>query len=198
MGLGLEYYAGQTPIDEDEKEGLLINTITTRSELDEFEQLNIEKAIEWTLHSRFKRETILSEDFIKSLHKRMLGNVWSWVGKHRKSEKNIGVNWTEIGIELTDLLNNTNYWIYNKTYTADEIVIRFKHGMVNIHCFLNGNGRHSRIMADIFIESVFEKEIFNWGNTNMIKPDETRKNYIKALRKADNRNIKPLIEFARI
>ncbi len=45
MGLEIEYIEGQTPLDEDEKEGLMIPTITTRSELDEFEQLNIEKAI---------------------------------------------------------------------------------------------------------------------------------------------------------
>lgn len=38
MGLDLDYIDGQTPLDEDEKEGLLIPTIATRGELDEFEQ----------------------------------------------------------------------------------------------------------------------------------------------------------------
>jgi hypothetical protein len=42
MGLNIEYIEGQTPLDEDEKEGLLIKTISTRSELNEFEQLNIQ------------------------------------------------------------------------------------------------------------------------------------------------------------
>ena len=37
MGLRLEYIAGQTPLDEDEKEGLLIKTVSTRRELDEFD-----------------------------------------------------------------------------------------------------------------------------------------------------------------
>lgn len=45
MGLDLDYQDGQTPLDWDEKEGLLINSITTRGELDEFEQLGVEKAI---------------------------------------------------------------------------------------------------------------------------------------------------------
>jgi len=49
MGLNLEYIEGQTPLDEDEKEGLLIKTISTKGELDEFEQTNIQQAIEWTL-----------------------------------------------------------------------------------------------------------------------------------------------------
>ena len=46
MGLELDYNDGQTPLDEQEKEGLKIRSITTQGELDEFEQLNIEKAVE--------------------------------------------------------------------------------------------------------------------------------------------------------
>jgi len=42
MGLELEYIRGQTPIDEEEKEGLRIKTISTIGELDEFEQNNIQ------------------------------------------------------------------------------------------------------------------------------------------------------------
>jgi fido (protein-threonine AMPylation protein) len=64
MGLNLEYIDGQTPLDEDEKEGLLIPTITTRSDLDEFEQLNIEEAIQWISGKKFNAETLLSERFI--------------------------------------------------------------------------------------------------------------------------------------
>jgi hypothetical protein len=44
MGLEIDYINGQTPLDEEEKEGLLIPTIATRGELDEFEQQNIEQA----------------------------------------------------------------------------------------------------------------------------------------------------------
>lgn len=40
MGLDLHYINGQTPLEEEEKEGLLIPTIANRSELDEFEQQN--------------------------------------------------------------------------------------------------------------------------------------------------------------
>ena len=60
MGLKLDYIYGQTPISEEEKEGLLIKSITTRGELDEFEQQNTEKAIEWTLTKKFTKEYILS------------------------------------------------------------------------------------------------------------------------------------------
>lgn len=61
MGLELSYIYGQTPISEEEKEGLLIKTISIRSELDEFEQQNIEYAIEWTLKQNFSVDKILNQ-----------------------------------------------------------------------------------------------------------------------------------------
>lgn len=197
MGLELQYADGQTPLDEEEKEGLKIKAITTQGELDEFEQLNIEKAVEWTIHSNLKPERILTEKFIKDLHKKMYGDVWKWAGEFRKSDKNIGVKWTQIGMELKNLLDDTKYWIDHKTFTPEGVSIRFKHRIVAIHCFPNGNGRHSRMMADIIMESVFGKEIFSWHKSNMVKADETRRQYIAALRKADDGNINPLIEFAK-
>ena len=52
-----------------------IPSITTREELDEFEQLNIEKAIQWTFGKKINAEQLFSEKFIKDLHKRMYGEV---------------------------------------------------------------------------------------------------------------------------
>lgn len=197
MGLDLKYQDGQTPIDEEEKEGLKIKSITTQKELDEFEQLNIEKAIEWTIHANLKPEKILTEKFIKDLHKKMYSDVWKWAGEFRRTNKNIGIDWTQIAIELKNLIDDTRYWIQNRTYSPVEIAIRFKHRIVAIHCFPNGNGRHSRVMADIIIESIFGKEVFTWHESNMVKADEVRKSYILALKEADNGNIIPLIEFAK-
>ena len=197
MGLELLYGEGQTPLDEDEKEGLKIKTITTQGELDELEQLNIEKAVEWTIHANLKPDKILTEKFVKDLHKRMYGDVWKWAGEFRRTEKNIGIPWIQIGVELKSLLDDTKYWIENKTYAPEEIAIRFKHRIVSIHCFPNGNGRHSRMMADIIMESIFKKEIFTWHQSNMVRANETRKEYINSLKEADNGNINPLIEFAK-
>jgi Fic-DOC domain mobile mystery protein B len=196
MGLELKYHDGQTPLDEEEKESIKIKSITTQGELDEFEQLNIEKAVEWTIHSKLKLEKILAEKFIKGLHKKMYGDIWKWAGEFRTTEKNIGIPWTQIGLELKILLDDTKYWIENKTFSHEEIAIRFKHRIVSIHCFPNGNGRHSRMMADIIMESIFGMEIFSWHQSDMVKANETRKKYINALKEADNGNIAPLIEFA--
>lgn len=197
MGLDFQYQPGQTPLNNDEVNGLKIKSITTQSELDELEQLNIEKAVEWTIRTKLKTERILTEKFVKDLHKKMYGDVWKWAGKFRKSDKNIGVHWSQIGVELKNILDDTAYWIEKNTYEPDEIAIRFKHRIVSTHCFPNGNGRHSRLLADIIMEKIFREEIFSWHQSNMVKAGEVRKKYIDALRKADNRDINPLIDFAK-
>jgi Fic-DOC domain mobile mystery protein B len=197
MGLDLNYINGQTPLEEEEKDDLKIQTIATRGELDEFEQQNIEEAMQWLIRKSLKKETILSEQFIKQLHKKMFGSVWAWAGQFRKTNKNIGVDKWQISIALKVLLDDTLYWIDNKTYPPEEIAIRFKHRLVSIHCFPNGNGRHSRLMADIIIEKVFKLPVFSWGAENLVKKSITRTKYLEALRSADNDNCKSLIIFAR-
>lgn len=197
MGLEWQYHNGQTPLDEDEKAELLVPGVTTRGELDEHEQLNIERAVAWSINLNITADRIFTEKFIRSLHKRMLGNVWGWAGHFRTTEKNIGVDKHLIGIELRKLLDDSLFWIDNETFRPDEIAIRFKHRLVNIHCFPNGNGRHSRLMADIIIASVFSLDTFSWQSSNMVKADDTRKAYIDAIREADAGHIKPLMDFAR-
>jgi Fic-DOC domain mobile mystery protein B len=197
MGIDFQYHDGQTPLEEEEKEGLLISTITTRAELDEFEQLNIEKAVEWTMRRRFNRDKLLSESFIKDLHKRMFGDVWKWAGKFRLTNKNLGVDRMFIGSEVRKLMDDTNYWIKNKTFQPDEIAIRFKHRIVAIHCFANGNGRHSRLIADVIIKQLFALPVYAWGNSNLVTANNTRKSYLFAVKAADRGDIMPLINFAR-
>lgn len=197
MELELQYFEGQTPIDEDEKEGLLIKTISTRGELDEFEQQNIEDAVEWTLTRQFKVENILQESFILDVHKRMFGNVWKWAGSYRTSNKNLGVDEYQISFELMNLLDDCKYWIEHNTYESDELAIRFKHRLVSIHPFANGNGRHSRLCADILINHGLERPIFTWGRANLTKKGEARKKYLQALHQADQGNYLPLIKFSK-
>lgn len=197
MGLNSDYIDGQTPPNEEEQNGLLIPSITTREELDEFEQLNIEKAIQWTFGKKWKAEQLFSEKFVKDLHKRMYGEVWKWAGAFRESEKNLGIKSYLIPTELKVLLDDAIFWVQNDTYSPDELAIRFKHRLVSIHCFSNGNGRHSRLMADLIMEKLFNATFFSWGSSNLVKATETRKAYIKAVKMADKQDLQPLIVFAK-
>jgi len=197
MGLKITYVEGQTPLSEEELEGLKIQSITTREELDEFEQLNIEKAIQWTIGKKMKTEDLLSEKFIKDLHRRMYGEVWKWSGSFRNSEKNLGIKSFLIPVQLKQLLDNAAYWHENKIFLSEEMAIRFKHELVSIHCFPNGNGRHSRLMADLIMEKIYGEPILTWGRSNLVKSSDKRKAYIKAIKMADNHDFQPLISFAK-
>lgn len=197
MGLKLEYADGQTPLSEEEKDGLKLRGVTTHGELNEQEQLNIEDALLWLYALRIKPSRLLSEVFLKELHKRMFNNVWVWAGQYRKSEKNIGVNCYRIHVEVKNLLDDLKYWIEKEVFPPDEICLRFKHRLVSIHCFPNGNGRHSRLMADVLREKLFFKKPFGWRQSEIHKPNQVRSRYIMALKAADSGNIEPLLNFAR-
>jgi Fic-DOC domain mobile mystery protein B len=196
MGLILTYEEGQTPLDPEQINGLKIKTISTQQQLNEFELTNINEALKW-LNTKRKINEVLSEQFLIQVHKRMLGMVWKWAGNFRVTETNIGIEWTKIPIELRLLIDDTKYWVEHQTYDPEQIAIRFKHRLVSIHCFPNGNGRHSRIMADLIAEHVFELEKFSWGQSSLLASSEQRKLYLKALQKADMGDYDALLEFAR-
>jgi Fic-DOC domain mobile mystery protein B len=196
MGLILTYQEGQTPLDPEQINGLKIKTISTQQQLNEFEQTNINEALKW-LNSKRKIKDVLSEEFMIQLHKRMLGMVWKWAGQLRRTETNIGIDWTRISMELRLLVDDANFWVEHQTYLPEEIAIRFKHRLVSIHCFPNGNGRHSRIMADLIALHVFGLNKFSWGHSSLVDSSEQRKMYLNALKLADNGDFDQLIKFAR-
>lgn len=75
---------GSTPLTEEELEQLIPSYITLRYELNEAEQANILEAEQWAF---LRQRDLLSERFLDNLHKRMLGRVWRWAGKHRQSNR---------------------------------------------------------------------------------------------------------------
>jgi len=183
-----------TPLDTEERESLLQTWITTRADLNEAEQANIDAAVAWTRKRR--GAAILTEGFVFELHKRMLGDVWAWAGTTRRTDKNIGVDPRQIHVQLGGLLRDTRYWIEHETFPSDEIALRLHHGLAAIHPFPNGNGRHARLMADLLINEL-DGEPFSWGSGTLRDIGTLRSEYITALRAADHHDIAPLQAFAR-
>jgi Fic-DOC domain mobile mystery protein B len=196
MGLDIQNGPGQTPIDDDESEGL-IPPVRTRDLLNEVEEANISHAIEWTRRIHPPLDEILSRDFLCRVHEKMFGDVWKWAGTFRLSNKNLGVDKTEIATALRNVFDDCRYWIDNTMYEPDEIAIRFKHRVVSIHPFPNGNGRHSRLMADILISKYFKKPYFSWGSGDLTDEGASRRQYLHAIREADKGKFEELLVFAR-
>ena len=182
-----------TPLTSEEMLGLIPAYIAYRQELNEAEQKNIARAEDWALNG--PRDP-LNEKFVKELHRRMLNNVWRWAGKFRTSERNIGIAFTEIPVALHQLLDDTKARIQHQTYSPDETAVRFHHRMVQIHPFPNGNGRHARLMADLWVMRSGSGR-FSWGSVSLQDLRAVRKRYIGALQAADDHDIGPLLAFAR-
>lgn len=190
----LEEPDGATPLDPDELDGLKFRHITTRGQLNELEQANIESGLAWL--ARRRGSDILTEKFLRELHRRLFGNVWKWAGTLRLTEKNIGVDPVQIAVQLRLLLDDARYWSENGTFKPLEAAARFHHRMVQIHPFPNGNGRHARIAADVFLEERFQHPPVNWtAGHNLQSMNERRTQYITALRVADAGDLAPLLAF---
>lgn len=193
MPFDFDYPPGATPLDADELASLIPGHITTQGELNEWEQANIVQGDQW---ARKQRKEILNEAFLRQLHKQMFGETWKWAGEFRKTDKNIGIDWLRIVIELKKLLDDVQYQIERASYPPDEIAVRFHHRLVAIHPFPNGNGRHARLLADLLVERLGQPR-FTWGRRSLADTSETRQQYIAALQAADRRDIAPLVTFAR-
>ncbi|MBL8391998.1 MAG: mobile mystery protein B, partial [Candidatus Accumulibacter sp.] len=142
------------------------------------------------------RREILNEPFLRQLHRQIFGKTWRWAGEFRKSDKNIGVDWLRIGIELRQLLDDVRYQAEHASLLPDEIAVRLHHRLVAIHPFANGNGRHARLLADLLVVRLGQPR-FTWGSRNLVDAGATRQAYIAALQAADTRDYAPLLAFAR-
>lgn len=193
----IENPAGATPLDDEALNGL-IPSLVTQGELNEFEERNISEAIGWALKSRKLKAELLTVTGLKLLHEKMFDQTWKWAGKFRTKDLNIGVDWHRIQSDLGQLLGDVKFWIENKTFPLEEIAIRFHYKLVWIHPFQNGNGRFSRLAADlIMIYNGHPK--FSWGSQNLTSVSVARDTYLKALRRVDknSEDIEDLLKFSK-
>lgn len=192
--IGDAHAPGATPLDPDEVRGLIPAHIRSQAELNQWEQANILDGSTWALRAR--EQDVLSERFVRELHRHMFGNTWRWAGTFRITGKNIGVDAVQIALQLRELLENVRYWIEHQTFPIDEIAARFHHRLVVIHPFPNGNGRHARLMTDVLLRRN-HAEAFSWGGSNLEAAGGARDRYLAALRAADAGDYAELLAFVR-
>ena len=182
-----------TPLSPEEREGLIPTHVALRSELNELEQQNIAQADSWAFR---RKRNVLDDALLKSLHRRMFGRVWRWAGEFRTTGKNVGVDALRIETELHQIVEDAKYWVDHQSFSPDELAVRFHHRLVLAHPFPNGNGRWSRLAADMLITQLGGAR-FSWGRANLQNAGDVRRAYIDALHAADIHDLTPLIAFAR-
>ena len=189
-----------TELSEEDKEGLIPGHITFRHELNAAEQANILDARVWALGRKHKN--LLTEAFLKKLHKQMYGQVWKWAGQFRRKELNIGVPYHQIPTEVKKMFDDVAYWLeQDNGLTHDEIAAQLHHRITYIHPFPNGNGRLARMMADLLLEQL-KCPPFTWGTGDhqgdaIISDPAVRERYVQAVKAADGKNFEPLMGFVR-
>jgi Fic-DOC domain mobile mystery protein B len=186
---------GHTELSDDESAELIPTYISTRRELFAAEERNI---ADGTLELRPPTATVLDDLYLRDLHRRMFSDVWKWAGRYRARETNLGVAPEAIATAVRSLVEDARAWVADDAFERDALAVRFHHQLVSIHPFVNGNGRHARIAADLLVRSL-GGPAFTWGRSLDLPTDELRKRYHRALRRADDDrdDVEELRRFAR-
>jgi Fic-DOC domain mobile mystery protein B len=188
---------GATPLSPDDYVDLIPMWVSRRADLNQAEAANISDAQDLFFARRLSLTTILDDLFVRKLHMNMYGDVWTWAGRYRTRDLSIGVPFTQVAVEVNNLMKDSSFWL--KTTDAQELdqaICRVHHRLVAVHPFINGNGRMCRMYADLIALSL-GRPLFSWGGTKLGKDSETRLAYISALKSADSGDFQPLYSFVR-
>lgn len=193
---------GATPIEAEELDGLIPDFVATRADLNQVEFENIAKALPWATRQirRAGATRLFSEAFVFELHRRMFGDVWRWAGTQRRRETNIGVAPHQIPTALRQVLDDARFWHEQEVYPVDHRAARIHHRLVVVHPFANGNGRCTRLIADLYLQSVGSPP-FSWasrhldGGADALR--DVRRAYVAALEAAAADDYAALVSFAR-
>lgn len=93
--------------------------------------------------------------------------------------------------------DDAKFWHTHAVFGPDDLAARIHCRLVSVHPFRNGNGRCTRMVADLYLASI-GAEPFTWGGANLDVDGSGRATYIAALIKAvDTDEYADLIRFAR-
>lgn len=206
MGLDHDLPLGSTPLTEEDAKGLLIESVLNRETLNLVEAENITKAKTYFLTHRKKYsdlDYLFSDICVRDVHQRMFGEVWSWAGSYRSHDTSIGFPFEQVAAATRNLMLNLRERVRHVDDSAEEIdmlAIQLHFELVSIHPFPNGNGRHTRQMADLLLAAL-ARPPFSWNETALIRDTDVRRSYIAAIEHAyayDTKgDLTPLLQFAR-
>lgn len=180
----------------DDISGLKLDTSKqyTLQEIYVYEAKNITKAtIKYFSKTPDRKIAPFSYEWFLELHREMFGDVWEWAGKIRRVELSIGVKAYLVSTELKKLVDDLSYWNEHKSFDIVEIAARLHHRAVRIHPFQNGNGRWSRMLANIYLKQNGLNPT-QWNEDLLSKENPHRDDYISALKLADGGDYSQLVK----
>lgn len=192
---------GETPLPHDELTALnpiivdILGVPITRAAVYDLEQgiqdQVSEELIAAAIEGSLVVDELLSDHFVRNLHLRLYGDVWVWAGRLRQHEVNIGIAPEQIAVELRSTLDNIRYrWERTDDYTPRVLGVTVHAETVRIHPFVDGNGRTTRLLADLVYIAAQERVDFQYDW------DIGKTRYVELLREFDvHRNADQLADF---
>ncbi|MDO5672417.1 MAG: Fic family protein [Actinomycetaceae bacterium] len=193
---------GETPLPFEELDALLpearasLAEPITKAAIYDLEQAVEEALTEELLTAIFNGDlelpTLLTDYFLRELHRKLYGGIWTWAGQYRHHLSNIGIDWPLIPGEVRGAIETLRYrWLNTNDWTPQELGIAAHAELVRIHPFIDGNGRSTRLFANlVFVAAQDSEEIklYDW------RIDKHR--YIELLHAYDqHRNPDDLVSF---
>lgn len=168
---------GETPIDGDELDALLpavreaLGEPPTKAAVFDLEQQIQDEvaadSLTAVIDGSLALDELMTDHFVRDLHHRSYGDVWLWGGRLRVRELNLGVAPEYIAVELRTALENlTERWNATSDFTPRQLGIAVHAETVRIHPFADGNGRSTRLLADLVFAAAHdstEVELYNWS-----------------------------------
>ena len=183
--------SGETPIDPS---GLRDKSIGNRTQLNAAEGRNIAEAVyKYLIGAPSDAMAPFDLAWFVKLHAEMFGEVWEWAGTTRQSDLNLGAPWHQVETQLFSMIKDLEYW---REMPLLEQAARLHHRAVSIHPFLNGNGRWSRMLVNIWLKLQGSPPT-EWPEEVVGGASVIRSEYIAAVKAADTMEFEPLIALHR-
>ena len=189
-GTGID---GETPLDN--RDGLRDKSILTREQLNSAEARNIATVVQKYLTAKPSRRSAKFDfPWLLKLHKEMFGKVWSWAGMIRTTNLNIGLEFGLISDQLCQMVDDIAY--RESRWEMLDQAVHIHHRSVQIHPFRNGNGRWSRMLANIWLRR-HGHSVIDWPGEIGVDTSELRQEYLACIRAADGGQMDGLTDLHR-
>ena len=114
MPLQPEY--GETPLSGDELDALITHVVDTlgppvsKADIFDLETAVLQDLAEGLITDVFNGDLtldeLLTDQFLRDLHRQLYGDIWTWAGRWRSREINLGVAPEQIAVDLQTTMDN--------------------------------------------------------------------------------------------
>lgn len=160
-------YSNETPVSIEDQHAFVDGvSFETKAELYEAEYAELARVRDELyvaiLEDDLTAHDLLEQDTLAGIHRSYNESIWTWAGKYRLAETNVGIDPSLIRTRLPEELGTLDWQIEHGDFSPEWIAMNAHHRMVFIHPFVDGNGRVTRLFADCVLLALTGDRVFDW------------------------------------